>query len=86
VQTQIATQGVGLPVNPAAATALTNPALQTAFQYSHSSSYIQTYFDIAMPTNVGQALDSAVADFFAGKGSGQSIIDSVSQAASGNNK
>jgi raffinose/stachyose/melibiose transport system substrate-binding protein len=39
-----------------------------------------------MPTNVGQALDSAVADFFAGKGSPQSIIDSVSQTASGNNK
>jgi raffinose/stachyose/melibiose transport system substrate-binding protein len=86
VQAQIAGQNIGLPVNPAAASALTNPNLQTAFQYSHSASYIQTYFDIAMPTNVGQALDSAVADFFAGKGSPQSIIDSVSQTASGNNK
>ena len=86
VQTQIAAKNIGLPVNPAAASALTDPALQTAFQYSHSASYIQTYFDIAMPTNVGQALDSAVADFFAGKGSPQSIVDSVSQTASGNNK
>ena len=86
VQKQIAGQNIGLPVNPAAASSLTNPAVRTAFDYSHSASYIQTYFDIAMPTNVGQALDSAVADFFAGKGSPQSIIDSVSQTASGNNK
>ncbi|GAA2033739.1 extracellular solute-binding protein [Catenulispora yoronensis] len=86
VQSQIAAQGIGLPVNPAAASSLTDPALQSAFQYSHSASYIQTYFDIAMPTNVGQALDSAVADFFAGKGSTQSIIDSVSKASSGSDK
>ncbi|MFL6117316.1 MAG: ABC transporter substrate-binding protein [Catenulispora sp.] len=86
VQTKIASQGVGLPVNPQAASALTDPTLQSVFQYDQQASYVQTYFDIAMPTNVGQALDSAVADFFAGKGSPQTILDSVSSTAGGSNK
>jgi raffinose/stachyose/melibiose transport system substrate-binding protein len=47
--------------------------------YSRSASYIQTYFDIALPTSNGQALDDAVANFFAGKGSPDSIPKSVNE-------
>jgi raffinose/stachyose/melibiose transport system substrate-binding protein len=74
VQKKVAADGVGLPVNP---------TLQTVSAYSTKASYIQMYFDIAFPTAVGQALDSAVADFFAGKGTPATIIQSVTNSASG---
>ena len=41
---------------------------------------MQTYFDIAFPTSVGQALDAAIATYFAGQGTPQSIITTVNQA------
>jgi len=80
VQTKVVGANVGLPANPAAATALTLPALKQILQVSHAAPYIQTYFDIAFPTSVGQALDAAIANFFAGQGTPQSIITAVSQA------
>ena len=71
---------VGLPANPAAASALTLPALKQVLAYNHAAPYVQTYFDIAFPTSVGQALDAAIATYFAGQGTPQSIITTVSQA------
>jgi raffinose/stachyose/melibiose transport system substrate-binding protein len=84
VQKKLAVAGTGLPVNPAAGAALTDPNLRTVLAYSQQAPYIQNYFDIAFPTNVGQALDDAVANYFAGQGTPQSIVQSVTQAASGN--
>jgi raffinose/stachyose/melibiose transport system substrate-binding protein len=82
-QKKFAAAGLGLPVNSAASSALTNPTLQTISAYSSKAPYIQMYFDIAFPTAVGQALDSAVADFFAGKGTPETIVQSVTNANSG---
>jgi raffinose/stachyose/melibiose transport system substrate-binding protein len=82
VQTKLVGANVGLPANPAAASALTDPTLRQILAYSHASPYIQNYFDIAFPTNVGQAVDNAVADFFAGQGTPATIIQTVNQAAS----
>ena len=81
VQTKVVGANVGLPANPAASSAL-GPAQKQVLTYSHAAPYIQTYFDIAFPTNVGQALDAAIANYFAGQGSAQSIITAVSQAKS----
>ena len=67
IQKQVVGANVGLPANSAAATALTLPAMQTVVSANHAASYIQTYFDIAFPTSVGQALDTAIANFFAGR-------------------
>ncbi len=72
---------VGLPANPAAAPALTLTAEKQILTLSQHAGYVQNYFDIAYPTNVGQALDNAVADFFAGQGSPQSIVTAIDQAA-----
>ncbi len=80
VQAKVVGANVGLPANPAASSALTLPALKQVLTYNHAAPYIQTYFDIAFPTNVGQALDTAIANYFAGQGSAQSIISAVSQA------
>lgn len=83
VQKKLAADGIGLPVNPAAASALTDPSLQAAYKYNQSTPYIQLYFDIAFPTDVGQALDDAVANYFAGQGTPQTIVSTVEHAMSG---
>ncbi|HEX9542942.1 MAG TPA: extracellular solute-binding protein [Streptosporangiaceae bacterium] len=81
VQAKVVAANVGLPANPAAASALTLPAMQSVQQYNQAAPFIQVYFDIAMPTNVGQTLDTAIANFFAGQATPQSIISTVNQAA-----
>jgi raffinose/stachyose/melibiose transport system substrate-binding protein len=79
VQENLVKAAIGLPVNPAAAASLSSPALKQVVTYSQSAPYIQTYFDIAFPTSVGQALDSAVANYVAGQGTPQAVIQSVHQ-------
>jgi raffinose/stachyose/melibiose transport system substrate-binding protein len=72
---------VGLPANSSAEAVLTNPALQAAAKAHADAAYDAEYFDIAFPTTAGQALDNALADFFAGKGSNSTIINSVSSSS-----
>jgi raffinose/stachyose/melibiose transport system substrate-binding protein len=83
VQSKLAAAGIGLPVNADAAGALKDPTLRQVFDFSRKASYIQTYFDVALPTSVGQALDDAIANFVAGKGTAASVAQSVGQAATG---
>jgi len=82
VQKGVAAAAVGLPANPAASSAITTPGLKTAIAYEKATPYLATYFDVALPVNVGTALDSAAADFFAGQGSDASIQQAVASAAS----
>jgi raffinose/stachyose/melibiose transport system substrate-binding protein len=77
----VSTANVGLPANPSASSALTLPAEQQILQAGQHTPYIQEYFDLAYPTNVGTALDAAVADLFANKGTPQSIVTAIDQAA-----
>ncbi len=82
VQEELVTKaGIGLPANSAAESVLTDPALQAAAQAHRSAAYDAVYFDIAFPVNPGQALDTALANFFAGKGSNSTIINSVSSSS-----
>ena len=73
--------GIGLPANSSAESVLTDPALQAAAKAHASAAYDAEYFDIAFPVNPGQALDTALANFFAGKGSNETIINSVSRSS-----
>jgi len=72
-----------LPANPAASSAVTLPADQEVLQSSKATPFVQEYLDLAWPTNVGTALDSAVATFFAKPTtvSPQSIVSAIDQAA-----
>jgi len=70
-----------LPSNPAAVSAITDPTLKQVEQYLKQTPFNQTYFDQALSTSVGLALDAAIADFFAGKGSPESIAKSIAKAA-----
>jgi raffinose/stachyose/melibiose transport system substrate-binding protein len=72
---------IGLPANPAAQAVLSNPALKTAAATLKNAPFAQVYFDIALPTTNGQALDTATADFFAGKASAASVGKSVSASS-----
>jgi raffinose/stachyose/melibiose transport system substrate-binding protein len=81
VQRKLVAAGTGLPANPAASDALNMPQLKQILTASQQAPYIQTYLDIAFPTNVGQALDTAVANFFAGQGTPQTIVQQINQAA-----
>jgi raffinose/stachyose/melibiose transport system substrate-binding protein len=76
-QKQILSAGTGLPANSAAASAIAVPAEQQAESAFKGADYVQTYFDTALPTQPGQNLDNAVANFFAGQGSSSQIISSV---------
>ncbi len=81
VQKQVAKAAVGLPVNTAASSALTVPGLRDVLSYYKHIHYLQTYFDVAFPVNVGTAIDAAIANYFAGQGTPQSIISAVAAAA-----
>ncbi len=82
VQKKVAAAAVGLPANPAASSAITTPGLKTAVAYEKKTPFLQTYFDVAFPVNVGTALDTAIANFFAGPGqSNASVVQAVAQAA-----
>lgn len=83
VQRKLAAGGNGLPANPAASSAITNPTLRDVLAYSQKAPYTQNYFDKAFPTNIGVAMDAAISNFFAGQGTAQSIVQAVNQAATG---
>jgi raffinose/stachyose/melibiose transport system substrate-binding protein len=84
VQTQLAAQGAGLPVNTVAAKSLKTDTLKAVYDYGTKAPYLQMYFDRAFPTAVGAALNDAVANMFAGQGTPEGIVTAVNQAAAGN--
>jgi raffinose/stachyose/melibiose transport system substrate-binding protein len=82
VQEQLVTQAsLGIPANSAAEAAINNAGVKAAAHAHDSAAYIAVYFDQAVPTNPGLALDAAIANFFAGKGSNAAIINSVSSSS-----
>lgn len=83
VQKQFAAAGNGLPANKQADSAITDPTLKQVLAYSNSTPYIQLYFDTSLPYTVGQALDDAVANYFAGQGTPQSIVSSIMNSSTG---
>ena len=82
VQAQLVTQAsIGLPANSAAESSITNPGVKAAAAAHDGAAYVANYFDQALPTDPGLALDAAVANFFANKGNNSSIINSVSSSS-----
>lgn len=84
VQKILAETGSGLPVTEAGVAALKSEAHKTISENMKKASHLQFYFDTAFPTKVGQALNDAIANFFAGQGGPDTIVKSVSEAAAGN--
>jgi raffinose/stachyose/melibiose transport system substrate-binding protein len=73
---------ISIPSNGGATSSITDPTLQKVLTYLQGVSYNQLYFDQALPTNVGNAVNDAVSNFFAGQGTSQDIADAAGKAAS----
>ncbi|WIX75403.1 extracellular solute-binding protein [Amycolatopsis carbonis] len=84
VQKKIAEAGSGLPVNADAVASLKSESLKAVAEQTRKASSVQMYFDRAFPTAVGQALNDAVANLFAGQGNPEAVVQAVNQAATGN--
>ncbi len=68
VQKRIGSTNFGLPVRKGTENSVKDPNLRTVLKFRSSSPFIQLYLDIAYSQAIGQALDSAIADQFAGQG------------------
>jgi len=81
VQTGFAEAVGGLPVAPAAASAVTNPALVELAEVAGNAGYVQLWLDTAFGPNVGGAMNDGIVAMFAGQGSSQDIVDAMTAAA-----
>jgi raffinose/stachyose/melibiose transport system substrate-binding protein len=80
VQIGFAELNMGLPTNPAATSAVADPTLGSLLTFRDASPFVQLYFDTALGTNVGGAMNAAVVNVFAGTAGPETIV-SDSQAA-----
>jgi raffinose/stachyose/melibiose transport system substrate-binding protein len=81
VQTRWGELGIGMPVREGSEESVTDPNLQRLLEFRGESPYIQSYLDIAYGTTVGQALNDAIAEQFAGTLSPEEVVDAVETAA-----
>lgn len=73
--------GTGLPAAKAAESSVTGTSIKAVLEARGASPYNQLYFDKALPTDVGQALNDEIAGLFAGTSDPQRIVDVVAEAA-----
>jgi len=78
-QSKFGELNVGLPVAPGTGDSVSDPTVAGVLEARDASSYTQLYFDKALPTAPGLALNDAIANFFAGQGSPDEIVASVNQ-------
>jgi len=81
VQKRWAGLNVGLPVAKGAESGVQDPALRNLVGIRGQVPYVQTYLDIAFATSVGQALDDAIANQFAGTATPEQVVKAISDAA-----
>lgn len=72
---------IGLPVAAGSETAVADPNLKGLVEFRNQASYIQTYLDVAYATSVGQALNDAIAQQFAGQLDAPGVVEAVKSAA-----
>ena len=81
VQKTFAENDMGLPTNPNATSAVSDPALADLLRVRDSAARVQLYFDTAFGQAVGGAMNDAIALMFAGQASPQDIVDATQEAA-----
>jgi multiple sugar transport system substrate-binding protein/raffinose/stachyose/melibiose transport system substrate-binding protein len=72
---------VTLPASQEAQTVVTDPALQEVLAAYNEAPYVVVWLDTLYGQNIGNALNVAVVDMFAGQGDAQGIVDAVNDAA-----
>ncbi len=81
VQKRWAALNIGPPVAKGAETGVSDPNLRTVIDSRSQSPFVQVYLDIAYGSNVGQALDDAIAQQFAGSKSPEQVVSAIAEAA-----
>jgi raffinose/stachyose/melibiose transport system substrate-binding protein len=72
---------IGLPVAAGSESAVADPNLKGLLEFRNKAGYIQTYLDVAYATSVGQALNDAIAQQFAGQLDAPGVVEAVKSAA-----
>jgi raffinose/stachyose/melibiose transport system substrate-binding protein len=70
-----------IPVNQAAQSVITEPYNVSALQAANKAGYSMLYLDTQFGENVGNALNTAVVNLMAGKGSAAGIVSAANEAA-----
>jgi raffinose/stachyose/melibiose transport system substrate-binding protein len=81
VQKKWTSLNVGLPTNEAATGSVSDPNLKNLITIRNKVPFVQLYLDIAFSTSVGQALDDATANQFAGTATPQQVVKAITDAA-----
>lgn len=81
VQRGFAENDMGLPTNPAAGDAVSDPALSSLLAVRDDAPYVQLYFDTAFGASVGGAMNDEIALMFADQASPQDVVDATQAAA-----
>lgn len=81
VQKAYGTAFVTAPANSQAQSVVTDPALQASVKAANAAPYESLWLDTLYGSNVGTALNGAVVNLLAGKGSVSDIISAVNAAA-----
>jgi raffinose/stachyose/melibiose transport system substrate-binding protein len=81
VQKRFAESGAGLPVTKGAESGVTDPNMKSLMDFRNAASYVQVWLDVAYGPTIGGALNEAVGQIFAGKGSPQDVVDAMTTAA-----
>lgn len=79
-QKRWAALNIGPPVVKGTESAVTDPNLKGLMAFRAKAPYVQLYLDIAYGQTVGQALDNAIADEFAGKKTPQQVVSAIEEA------
>jgi raffinose/stachyose/melibiose transport system substrate-binding protein len=80
MQQTFAENNMGLPVNPAAAGSLADPALAGLIEPLAAAPYNQLYFDTQFGESIGGAMNDKIVEMFAGEATPQDIVDSIRDA------
>ena len=81
VQKRIGSTNFGLPVLRGTESSVKDPNLSVVLGFRSASPFIQLYLDQAYSAAIGQALDNAIADQFAGKATPVQVVGKIAGAA-----
>jgi len=81
MQRRIGSTSFGLPVRKGTESSVKDPNLREVLNFRSTSPYIQLYLDQAFSASIGQALNAAIADAFAGQATPEQIVQRITDAA-----
>lgn len=81
VQKGFAENDMGLPTNSAASGSVSDPVLADLLKARDAAPFVQLYFDTALGENISGAMNPAIVNIFAGKGTPQQVVDAMTKAA-----